>query len=496
MWFPLSSPCSSRFGNYIGGLPQQQLNEILDLLFSKDKGLGFNIVRYTIWGGRDRENSPQFEPILNVSTSPGTSMLCYNPNMWFTGEGFQPQPGGGYDWSRDAPQRAALLGAKARGADTFTAVSYSPPWHMTVSGDVAGAAAPKATNLRADKFDEFADYLTEVVRQFERRWGIRFSLLEPVNEPNEFVGWGKGGRQEGCSFLPQDMDALYPVLASALDRKNLSTGLVGFDSWAATAADNLESKVSLKTHKLLSQIHVHGYVTLNPRQPHRATEDPYLRIRDQARALGKAVWQTEWTFLQVAGADMDLGTALAKNIIESVNFMGASAYLFWQAIDFSMRFSLLGIRWDPDQLNSYPHVRTKKFWVMKQFTELAPKGSVALPPSTSAQCSHSLTSFYDPSSRTLAFFVVNQRLKDEVVTIRLQGFRPAPPGQAKRMEVDAYRTSTDENYEYLGYLPWEFGTPLTVTAIGRSVTTFVFLNVEPIKLPQAALRRRSSTKKR
>ena len=55
----VSCMCGARFANYVGGLPQDQLDSILDLLFDKDKGLGLNIVRYNIGGGLNPELSPQ-----------------------------------------------------------------------------------------------------------------------------------------------------------------------------------------------------------------------------------------------------------------------------------------------------------------------------------------------------------------------------------------------------------------------------------------------------
>lgn len=164
--------CAFRFGNYIGGLPKDQLDKLLDLLYHPTKGLGLNIARYNIGGGRNATNSPQFN--------------YPSQRYWNAVPGFRPSAEGPYDWSADASQRACLLGAKARGADTFMAVAFAPPWWMTVSGDVAGSV-DGATNLRSDAFTAFADYLTEVTLQYasDPAWNVTFEVLEPVNEPND-----------------------------------------------------------------------------------------------------------------------------------------------------------------------------------------------------------------------------------------------------------------------------------------------------------------------
>lgn len=130
------------YANFVGGLPKQQLDTILDMLFSYNRGLGFNIVRYNIPGGLDPRRSPRLAK-LPFQAVPG----------------FRPGgPGTAYNWNADWKQRRALYGALQRGVNMVEAISYSPPAWMLYTGDVCGRPGGKP-NLRPEYFNAFADYL-------------------------------------------------------------------------------------------------------------------------------------------------------------------------------------------------------------------------------------------------------------------------------------------------------------------------------------------------
>ncbi|CAI7820543.1 unnamed protein product, partial [Closterium sp. NIES-53] len=116
------------FTNYVGKLPDEQFDLIMDLLFDKDKGIGLNLARYHIGGSANYTNSPQFLT-----------------SAWETRSipGFRVQPNRPYDWTTDGQQRRTMLAALARNVDEVEAVSYSPPWWMTVNKDTAGTETGK-----------------------------------------------------------------------------------------------------------------------------------------------------------------------------------------------------------------------------------------------------------------------------------------------------------------------------------------------------------------
>lgn len=168
---------------------------------------------------------------------------------------------------------------------------------------------------------------------------------------------------------------------------------------------------------------------------------------------------------------------LARTVIEVVNYMGASAFILWQAIDKTPRFSLVYITWDNALRSSLPHVVTKKFWALKMFTRFAPPGSIPLTPTSLNACEHCTVAFYNPATRFLAFFVVNQKGAAKRIRLSLRGFAAARRGAPNRLIV--FRTSGKENFKRTGardvVLP---GANVVVTAEARTLTTFVFTNIE------------------
>ncbi|CAI7883275.1 unnamed protein product [Closterium sp. NIES-54] len=290
------------FANYVGGLPQQQLTAILDLIFDPINGLGLNIVRYNIGGGHNNTLSPQFNQSLEAH--------------WRGIPGYKPTRDGPYNWSADERQRNVLLGAKERGANVFEAFSNSPPWWMTKSGDVAGAVSKGETNMRPEYEDDFADYLTTVVAEFAKRWGVTFDALEPFNEALEGF-WMVGKDHEGCNFNPPEMGRVIKYTSDSLQAKGLTTKLVGVDSWDGTTAQYFKEGVAA------------------------TYEGRYGSIRDTGKKLGKEVWVSEAGALGKNGSFWDLSLYMARNVIESVNIMEASAYHVWQAYDFAAHWSCI-----------------------------------------------------------------------------------------------------------------------------------------------------------
>lgn len=319
----------------------------------------------------------------------------------------------------------------------------------------------------------FAEYLTEVVRRYatDPAWNITFDVLAPVNEPNDGA-WRQGGGQEGCNFSPADMAKLMPLVREALNAKSLrQTKLVGFDSWALTTARNLATYLDDKTIAQADQIHTHGYLMPYEPLPYWASEGTYSNIRKSAQQLGKDVVVSEWTFLRHAGSDLDLGLLMARTITESVNYMGASAFVYWQAIDKTPRFSLITVNWDMAQRNSYPHVVLKKFWVMKHFTSFAPPGSIPLLPGSSTGCEHCVTAFYNPKNASLALFITNQQGSSTDLRFSLD-FTAQQPAVAL-----VYRTSISESFAQVATVSIPRLRDFTITVPRRSLTTYVFMNV-------------------
>jgi len=224
-----------------------------------------------------------------------------------------------------------------------------------------------------------------------------FRLLEPVNEPVE--GFWVPGAQEGCTFQPSDLVKLLPLVGSPRFQKgSFRLKLVGIDSFAAQTGKTLSEMNSTvvaslrKCTPMATSSHIRVLKT-------RTSEWAYNAVRNVAEQYSKEAWVTEWSPLQRAGkTTLIFQMFMAKvEIIEAVNIMRASAWVYWQAIDTTETYTLFNVRWNP--ASSYPHVLKKKYYTPLHFTTFATPGSVAIPPD-STTCQHCMTSFYDKEEAT------------------------------------------------------------------------------------------------
>ncbi|GJP70071.1 hypothetical protein CLOP_g1057 [Closterium sp. NIES-67] len=432
----------------------------MDLLFSPS-GLNLNIVRYNIGGGNNATNSPQFQ----------TDNL-----KWRGMPGFKATETAAYDWSADDRQRKVLLAARARGADTFEAFANSPPWWMTVSGDVAGAAKWGEGNLKEEHEDSFADFLTDVVQKFatDKTWGkgIVFETVEPFNEALE-GWWRKGGGQEGCNIGIDQMRRVLQKTQAALQRKQLKTKIAAVDSFVERTPQTVSALDSY-----VSRYNVHGYMSLakNGSDPVAWTSKTFRDMKVAAKGVTKPVWISEWGPLSRDGDDMGVALYMARSIIASLNILEASGWVYWQAMDPSSTWGLINIDWSktPDSSTVYtPPTVSKKFWIMKHFTSLAPPGSRRLVLNKVA-CNYGIAAFYMPKKRLISVFVVNQKATSRKVKIFLTlWFQKNVGGTSK---VLSWRTSYSEDFVQVDYK----GLPIRFQIPGRSFASFAITHVRPL----------------
>ena len=455
---PLPPSSSVRMGNYAGGLAPSRLNALLDLLFHPTRGLGLSMVRYNIGGGMNPTYSPQ--------------MLVDNEYKWRAMPGYRNNPKKGYAWGSDWRQRRFLSGAMQRGVKWVEAVSFSPPWWMTNSGDVSGAKDGKS-NLNPKYTQAFADYLADVVKHFSRNWGVNFTSVAPFNEPLEGF-WKKGGGQEGCSLTPDGMESVAECLERSLAKRKLSTRVVAMDSWIETTAANFDSALmSRSSLRQVPRINVHGYLSLAPvgANARMHTYNAYWSMRKLAQQRRRPMFLSEWGPLGPDGKDLDIALFMGRRIVEAVNILGVSAWFYWQPIDSVPFWSLINIDWSSPAADApFPIGFSKKYWVLRHFTTYAKPGSMQMSVSNWT-CAHCVAAFYHPVAHTLSLFIVNQQQWRVPVTLDLSAWRATSTAPS----VTARRTSYYENMAKIAVRT--VGRKIVLTALGQSLTSLVVTGV-------------------
>lgn len=402
--------------------------EILDLLFDSEKGLGLTIARYNIGGGEN----------------PTSRTMRVGADI----PGFMPEPGK-WDPDADAAQRRILLGAITRGVDITEAWSNSPPYWMTVSGSVTGST-DGGNNLRPDKYDAFAEYLTDVVKLYRDRYHVTFRTLDPMNEPN--ANWWKlGGWQEGCHIGRKCQNDLLLLVARKLSAEGLGgTQLSAPDENSLRETISSFESYSPEVKRLIAQINAHTYFGSECQQ-----------MREVAASAGKRLWMSEYgTGVGPHDhAEVKSGLVLARRILNDVNIMGAAAWVYWQAVE-NERMQLNWGCLHADYQEKEEYWITKQYHVLAQFTRFIRPGARIL-------CTDNpdLLCAWNEKHKSVAIVALNDTESSRSLRCQLTGF----DGDGK---TDCCRTSEREAMQRVrGFIA---GKGLLAAVLPpNSVTTFL-----------------------
>lgn len=423
------------WANDLGGWKDQaKVDEVMDLVFDADKGLGLNIVRYNIGG----EENPEMKALRPGGDVPG----------------FQPEPGV-WDWEADAGQRSVLQGSLERGVNIAEAFSNSPPYWMTISGSVTGAI-DGGNNLREDQYDAFADYLTEVVKHYRDEWGITFRTLDPLNEPSS-DWWKKGNMQEGSHFSNDKQAEIIKKVAASLKSK-------GLDGTVISAADDNSidetvhnfSIYDQETLDVIAQINTHSY-----------NGSKMEELRTLAERHGKKLWMSEYG---TGGSephhheDMTSVQELAERIMFDLKMMQPSAWVYWQAVEdegANNNWGFIHAHFNGDEL----YEMTKQYYGMAQFTKYIHPGTQIIPTDDGRTLAA-----YDAERQRLVLVIRNE-LSAGKKAFDLQAF---DIGNSSTAQV--YQTSPDRNMEQLEDIP-VYANGVEVPVADNSVTTVVLEGV-------------------
>lgn len=290
------------WANHVGSWAAPARDALVEAIVNPESGLGYNVFRYNIGGG----------------DAPSHSHMGEHRDM----PGFR-SAAGTWDFGADAAQRAILQRIVASQSDAILeAFSNSPPYWMTKSGCASGSS-DGSNNLKEDYYDDFADYLTEVVKYYHDELGITFRTLEPLNEPNA-NWWKSNGSQEGCHFSPSNQEAIIREVAAQLSAKGLTgTSVSASDENSMDDAYANLRAFDAATLAAISQLNTHSYAGSRRKE-----------LSSLASSKNKRLWQSESGPLNQSLAD-DAAAALfmAGRIITDLRDLKPNAWVDWQVGD-------------------------------------------------------------------------------------------------------------------------------------------------------------------
>lgn len=330
--------------------PEEKKNAIADLLFSKEtdergnpKGIGLSIWRFYLGAG-----SMEQGPNSNIS------------DEWRRSECFQ-SPDGSYNWNKQEGQRWFLQAARKRGVEKYLAFTISPPVHMTINGK-AFSPQKQRMNIKEGMMPDYADFLVDCIENLQKREGITFNYLSPINEPQWEWMAGNNGKasQEGTPAINRELFELTFLLSDRFKKRGLSTtvalgeaGAINYlygmvnnemrdnqivEFWSSASTLNIASLPNVE--KVITG---HSYFSVWPvagQVEHRQKLD--ARIKQYP---GLKYWQTEYCILEQPGEseipggtgnqrDLGIKTALfvARIIHNDLTVANASSWQWWTAL--------------------------------------------------------------------------------------------------------------------------------------------------------------------
>ena len=405
------------WANIMGGYSDEKIKQICNWITSPTAGLNMNIFRFNIGGGD--------APAHHHMRADGGDM-----------PGYKDSPTSSYSWKSDANQRKILQQLIAtRIANTgvndvkIIGFSNSPPWWMTVSGCASGSVDGASPNLKADMYDDFADYLTVVTRYYHDSLGITFNNLEPFNEP--FSNWWKAnGGQEGCYFSDVDQHRMIRKLYATLQQKNM----LSYCTISAMDANSIdEAYKGLISYKAagdiipkISRFDVHSYAGTQRAE-----------LASLATANNLPLWQSESGPLSVGGSERFQMLTVCDRIITDFKDLNCKAWIDWQlAADKSPQWGLLV----GDYKNaSHPVEPGTSYYLRAQFSRFLKVGYRIV-----SNNSAKVLTAISPDEKELVIIVSNSAIQTKHYKFEMSSF--SATGAATKVLTQAKVSLGNQNY--------------------------------------------------
>lgn len=461
--------------------PQEKKEKIAELLFSKKtdeegnpKGIGLSAWRFNIGAGTQEQGKES--GIRDVRKRV---------------ESFQ-NPDGSYDWSKQEGYLWFVKKAKQYGVENLIAFSNSPPVQFTKNGLGFKTEKDKTSNLKSDKYDDFASFLATVVDHFKNE-GIEFNYLSPINEPQwDWYGEVGKAKQEGSYWTNEEINKLIKKLDASLTQKNLDTKILlpeaaqldflyeGSDKSQDQIDDFFSSESPLYVANLKhvpSLVAGHSYFTDSP---DKRLITIRRKVKEAAKEKGIEFWQSEYSMLgngyregKKQATAMDCALFLSKVIHFDLTQANASAWQFWNALepgrtDFNTRYYLIALQPNKEHTNG-TFSPVKNLWALGHYSYFIKPGmkrikiSTGLNPLKSAQ-NLMASAYVNPDSRRMVMVLINY--SEETVQVKLKE-------QLKDFKNYRQFITSEEEGMNLKKIK-DAGVPETLSISKRSISTFVF----------------------
>ncbi len=400
--------------------PEPARTEILDLLFSTDKGAGVSILRNIVgdggtWGNSTDGPSPTIQPA---------------EGLW--------------NWTGDEDQIWLMRQAKGYGCTNFFSTVWSPPAWMKTSNAVDGGGG-----LRPDKYDAFAGYLSRYLREYRQRFGLEISAISIQNEPDLVT------KYSSCTWTgDQFRDFIRGHLIPTFESDGITADVVLGESSNFGEQHAVETLHDPAAAAAVDIVATHAY-----------DEKPADKIKPLplAKIHGKRIWMTEVSYFGDNDPTIKDGLRWAKLMHDHLTVSEVNAWFYWWGACYKPNGESL----IPLDVKNRAYSTTKRLFTFSNFSRFIRPGFVRLecPPAPSRGVN--VSAFRNGDKNSLVVVAINSGDASQEIEYRLEG--------CEITSFTPYRTSATEDLARLDSIP-----SLKATLPAQSVTTFVASQVKPI----------------
>jgi O-glycosyl hydrolase len=307
-------------------------------------------------------------------------------------------PNGTYNWNKQEGYMWFVKKAKDYSVENLIAFSNTPPVQFTKNGLGFKLEKDYQTNLRDDKYGDYAGFLATVVRHFDSA-GLHFNYISPVNEP-QWDWSNKFGQmnQEGSPWLNKDIYRIAVSVDSALSAQKLSTKILMAEAGILTALYEGKGHAARQIQKfyspesdqylgglkhMLPAIAGHSYFTDAGDTGIVAVRQ---KLRDTAARYNVPFWQSEYSMLgdgykegkKGRISSIDCALFLSKIIYHDLTIANASAWHLWNAWEpgsdeYNTRYYLLALQNNAANTEGNFTI-TKNLWALGHYSRFIRPG--------------------------------------------------------------------------------------------------------------------------
>jgi len=321
----------------VGGWQESKRKEIAGLLFGRD-GIGLSIYRYNVGAGSGEEIG----------------------DPWRRAETFETAKGE-YDWNRDKNAMLILREACAAGVENVILFANSPPRRMTKSGYAFAGQGADKSNLRQDKYEEFARYLADITEHFIRVEKIPVKGISPINEPQ----WDWDGHsQEGCHYSEDEVVRLVEIMLREVEARRLPVEVEAPENGSWEKVEEPMGNDWRRSPVYLERLLGNGYV--RERMDSYAVHSYWANLERKkafaeyffAKYPGKKLQMTEWCEMK-GGRDYGMDV-----------WGGVSSWQYWIAVSrYNFRDGLIYVNESEREI-----IPIKRLWAMGNFSRFIRPG--------------------------------------------------------------------------------------------------------------------------